>query len=152
MNDEEDPVAVTVEPPPRWAMMLLAGAALLVVVAVGIYLTVTTANQQELIGQTRDVVVSVRRFEAHIDCSIGYGSIRQEAVDNADAVARQAEIDFAGYLLGNPSATTAVIIQDREDLATADARVLALPSRVEMVEKGFTLDGVDYPPCPTVVG
>lgn len=136
--------------PPLWVWRVLIALTFAVVVIVGIGLIINTGRSRTIVSQVRDLVVATQRSQARLDCRSEYNAIRQSVVDQATAVSRQANIDFAGYLLGRPDSTEAVILKDRDDLITANDAVLALPMLPEMVDKGFSLDGARHPPCPKV--
>lgn len=136
--------------PPLWVWRVLIALTFLVVVVVGVGLIINTARSGRTVTQVRDLVVATQQAQARIDCRSEYNSVRQEVIDKATAISRQANIDFAGFLLGRPDSTEAVLLKDRVDLVAANDAVLALPTLPEMVEKGFSLDGARRPPCPVV--
>lgn len=137
--------------PPAWVVKILVGLAFLVVLVVGVVLVIFTVRTTDVASQTRDLVITTQRAQARTDCRSEYNSARQEVQDRAIAISRQANIDFAGYLLGRPDSTEAVLLQDRADLVAANDAVLALPSLPDMVDKGYQLPGgMKHPPCPVV--
>lgn len=136
--------------PPLWVWRALVALTFLVVVVVGVVLVITTTRSTDVVSQVRDLVIATQRGQARIDCRSEYNAVRQEVIDKATAISRQANIDFAGFLLGRPDSTEAVLLKDRVDLVAANDAVLALPTLPEMVEKGFELGGVKHGPCPVV--
>lgn len=136
--------------PPLWVWRALIGLTFFVTVSVGVVLVINTRRSGNIVSQVRDLVIATQRSQARTDCRSEYNAIRQSVIDQATAVSRQANIDFAGYLLGRPDSTEAVLLKDRADLVTSNDAVLALPMLPEMVDKGFSLNGTRHPPCPKV--
>jgi uncharacterized membrane protein len=103
-----------------------------------------SAKQSTTQQAANSILASIERQ----DCSRSYSSDRTEITEKAAALERQSNIDFAGYLLSAPGISTATLQTNKAALEKANDAVLALPTLADMVDHGYTLNGVSHPPCP----
>lgn len=132
-----------------WLIRIVAVVVVLTFVVAGaslLYRFSDAAKQSTAVRAVRVSAMAAKRA----DCRTAYNSDRSAVIEYANTVERQANLDFAGYLLGDPTSTTDKLIANRKSLDAANAAVLKLPTLSEMVDHGYTLNGVTHPACPKV--
>jgi hypothetical protein len=137
--------------PSSRVMGWLVGCAFVVLVIVGIVMIVQSVRTADVASQTRDLVRIQQEAQARADCRTAYNSARQVVLERAAADANDANLDFAGFLLGDPSTPASKLMDNRKTLDAANTAVKNLPTLDQMVDKGYRFDGEPaHPPCPKV--
>ncbi len=133
----------------RRLLWVIAIAVVVVVVGVAAVLIFRFKDSAKQ-STTQHGVDAITASIARQDCARVYSSDRGAVVEKAGAIERQSNIDFAGYLLSAPGISTDTLQKNQADLEAANKAVLALPLLSDMVDRGYTLNGVHHPPCPMV--
>lgn len=119
-------------------------------VAIGVAFTLIlrfgdAAKQSTIKHSLNIVLLSSERA----DCRTAYNSDRGAVLERAGEIERQNVAAFGGYLLSQ-GVTTAELAANKKALDAANKAAAALPSLNDMVDHGYTLNGVHHPPCPVV--
>lgn len=136
--------------PARWVWIVAATGLYLIVLAVGMLGLVKAGQGASRAGVARQLLEAQRAASARADCRTEYNAVLNESLKIRDNLAIQANIDFAGYLLGDPTTKEAKLLENRNLLQAAEKVVDEQPALAEAMRDGFSLRGVTYPPCPVV--
>lgn len=98
---------------------------------------------------TQHGVEAVVQSAKRADCRTQYNSDRSQVLEHAAIVERENVATFGSYLLGQ-GVTVDELAKNKAALDDANKAVAGLPALNNMVDKGYTLNGVKHPPCPVV--
>ncbi len=130
----------------RLQLMIVAGIIVLVLGGLfSLYLRGKDAAKQSTIQHAVAVILASNERN---DCRTAYNSDRNAVLEHASAVERRNVSEFGGFFLSEIS--TEKIQANKVELDEANAAAANLPTLNEMVDHGYTLNGVKHPPCPMV--
>lgn len=136
--------------PPRWVWSLAALLGVVVLVAIPGAAFLEASKSATSSSASASEARRTRELSERSDCRTAYQADFTEVVRARDAIAVQSNIDFAGFLLGDPSVPSGKLATNRTALEEANAAVEALPKIDDAMDHGYQLGGVKHPPCPVV--